>query len=283
MSRAGLALVTAVAAISWAAILIRLCEAPSLGIAFYRLLFATLVLLPWGWRGVRGVSARAVGLAVVAGALLAIHFATWTSSLAYTSVASSVMLVSTAPVFTALLGPLYLRERPGAAGVAGVLLALGGMAILTAGDWQVAGEALVGDLMAIAGALTFAVYLMIGRRVRDEISFAGYLLLVNVSAAVCLGLMALVAGVTLSGYPALTWVWLLLLAAGPHLVGHGLLNWSVRRLRSFAVTLAVIGEPILSTVYAAILFGEFPRAAFYGGAVLIVGGLVLALRGEARR
>jgi len=110
---AGFALLIAVAAVSWAAILVRLCDAPSLGIAFYRMLFATLAILPWGLRSTGPVSLRTYGLAVTAGVLLGLHFATWISSLAFTTVASSVVLVSAQPVFTAVLGPLFLRERPG--------------------------------------------------------------------------------------------------------------------------------------------------------------------------
>ena len=278
---AALTLAAAVIAMSWAAILIRLCDAPSLGIALYRLVFATLVLAPWAWRGARG-SARVHGLAIVAGALLALHFASWISSLAYTSVASSVMLVATIPVFTAVLGPLYLGERPGPAGLFGMLLALGGIVVLAGEDFRAGGAALWGDLLALGGALTGAVYLMIGRRVRERIAFAPYLLIVNGSAAACLALMALVSGVELSGYPAATWGLLALLAAGPHLVGHGLLNWSVRRMRSFTVALATLGEPVLATIYAAILFGEIPGATFYLGGALIAGGILLALREEAR-
>jgi drug/metabolite transporter (DMT)-like permease len=120
---------------------------------------------------------------------------------------------------------------------------------------------------------------MIGRRVRARIAFPRYLLLVNsVSGATLLALAAL-GGTSLSGYPAATWGWLLLLAAGPHLMGHGLLNWSVRRLPAFTVNMAVLGEPVLATIYAAFLFREVPGPPFYAGALLIAGGIVLATRG----
>jgi drug/metabolite transporter (DMT)-like permease len=278
---ASLALVVAVVAVSWAAILVRLCEAPSLGIAFYRLLFSTLVMLPWGIRASGKASPRVYALAATAGVLLGLHFATWISSLEYTTVASSVVLVSTQPVFTAVLGPFFLRERPGPVGWVAVALALGGTAILAGGDWGAGGAAVVGDLLALAGALTASVYLMIGRRVRESIPFARYLLVVYGSAAATVAVLAVGRGDPLVGYPAATWGWIALLAIGPNLIGHGLLNWSVRRLRAFPVNLSILGEPVLATLYAAFLFREIPGAIFYGGAVLIAVGVVLAVREES--
>ncbi len=278
-----LALVVAVVAVSWAAILIRLCEAPALGIAFWRLLFASLPLVPLGGRGLSRASASTWGLALAAGTLLAVHFATWISSLAFTSVASSVMLVATQPVWVALLAPLFLGERPGVGGVAGMALALTGTALLAGGDLLLGGQALAGDALALAGAVSGAAYLMIGRRLREQVAFTSYLLMVNGAATLVLGLLAWLGGVRLGAYPPATWLWIALLAAGPHLIGHGLLNWSVRRLRSFTVNVAVLGEPLLAALYAALLFDEIPGAAFYGGALLIAAGIWLAMREETRR
>ncbi len=280
---AGAALLAAVFAISWASILIRLAEAPSLAIAFWRVFFATAVFLPWAARP-RGPTTRGTAaLAVAAGALLAIHFATWIHSLALTSVASSVVLVTTQPVFTAALGPLFLGERPGGLGIAAAAVALAGTAVLAGGDFALGGKALAGDLLALAGAAAAAAYFMIGRRVRERIDFAPYLVLVNGSSAAFLLLFAAAAGTPLTGFPGATWWLLLLMAIGPHATGHGLLNWSVRRLRAFTVNMAVLGEPVLATIYAALLFGERPGRAFFAGALLIACGLVLAAREEARR
>lgn len=283
MLKASLALMTAVAAISWAAILIRWCDAPSAGIAFYRLLFATAALAPLGVRGALRTPRHTRLLTLGAGLMLAMHFATWIASLRYTTVASSVTLVATLPVFAAALGPLWLGEKPGRRGLAGVALALIGVAVVSGGDWTLGARALGGDLLALLGALTGAVYLMIGRRVREQVAFLPYLLSVNGATTAFLLVFAVVSGARLGGYPGSTWLALVLLAGGPHLVGHGLLNWSVRRVRSFAVTLAVLGEPLLSTVYAALIFRELPAAWFYPGAVLIAAGVLLGLQDESRR
>jgi len=279
----GLALAVAVIVVSWGAILVRLCDAPSIAIAFYRMAIAGALVLPWGLRAAGRVGGTTFGWAAAAGALLALHFATWISSLAYTTVASSVVLVSAQPVFTAMLAPVLVGERPGRRGWGAVALTFAGTAVLAGGDWRADRDALLGDLLALAGALAAALYLTIGRRVRDRIGFARYLTIVYGTGAACLLLLTVLGGVALRGYSQATWLWLVLIAVGPNLTGHSLLNWSVRRLRTLTVSLALLGEPLLATLYAAVLLGETPRPSFYGGAVLIVAGVALAVVEEAAR
>jgi len=195
-------------------------------------------------------------------------------------VSSSVILVSTAPVFTAVLSPWMLGERPGRRAWAATILTLTGSAVLAGGDLRLGGRALAGDLLAILGAATVAVYLMVGRRVRERSGFTRYLVLVNGSAAAALAVVGLGAGTPLSGFSRSTWMWLVLMAIGPSLLGHGLLNWSVRRLRALTVQTAVLGEPVLATAYAFALLGERPTPAFYPGALLIAAGVLLAASEE---
>ncbi len=273
-----LALAAAVAAVSWAAILVRLCEAPSLGIACYRMIFATALVAPWarprGWRAAVGDEA---GWILAAGLLLGLHFGFWISSLSWTTVASSVMLVSLQPVFTAVLGPRLLGEKAGGRGWLGIVLALAGTALLVHGDWGISRERLIGDALALLGAVTASGYLMIGRRLRHRVPFGPYLMCVYGAAAGLLLAAALAGGVSLAGYPRSTWGWLLLLALVPNVIGHSLLNWCVRRLDAIAVNTAVLGEPVLATAYAAWLLGEVPSVRFYPAALLILGGIVLVL------
>jgi drug/metabolite transporter (DMT)-like permease len=265
----------AVVAISWSAILVRLAAAPALAIAFYRMLFSTAALAPAGLRADRPTAPRDLGLAALAGVLLGLHFAAWISSLDYTSVASSVMLVTTQPLFTAILGPFVLGERVGIRGGGAILFSMAGIALIAGGDFRLGGDALLGDGLAVAGALTASVYFMLGRALRDRIRLSRYLLLVNGAATLVLLVFVLLYRVSLHGFPPLTWLWFVLLAAGPNLTGHGLLNWSVRRLPAFPVNMAVLGEPVLATLYAAFLFGERPVFLFYPGAGLILAGLLM--------
>ena len=273
--RAGIVLAVAVVAISWSAILVRMAAAPALAIAFYRMLFSTAALTPVGLCTHRPVSRRDLGLAALAGILLGLHFAAWISSLDYTTVASSVMLVTTQPLFTAILGPFVLRERVGIRGAGAILLSLAGIALIAGSDFRIGGDALLGDGLAVVGAMTASIYFMLGRALRHRLRLSQYLLLVNGAATLVLLLFVLLYRVPLHGFPPLTWLWFVLLAAGPNLTGHGLLNWSVRRLPAFPVNMAVLGEPVLATLYAAFLFGERPVFLFYPGAGLILAGLLM--------
>jgi len=276
-TRATIALIVAVLAVSWGAILVRLCDAPKLAIAFYRLLLSTLIVAPAGALAWRPLTRRAGWTAMAAGALLGLHFASWISSLSLTSVASSVMLVSTQPVFTAVLSPWLLGERAGRRGWAAVALALAGAGLLTGADLQFGPQALLGDGLALAGALTASLYLMLGRRVGVQIPFPQYVSLVYGSGAVALALLVALGGVALSGFPAASWLWIALIAVGPNVLGHSLLNWSVRRVPALVVNVATLGEPVLATFYAAWIFDERRAPAFYAGAGLIAAGIMLAL------
>lgn len=280
---AGLVLAVAVLAVSWASILVRLCEAPSLAIAGWRMILSTLILLPIGFRRTARTPPAIWWSAGAAGFLLAVHFATWISSLAFTSVASSVALVSTQPVFTAVLSPWLLDERPSSRGVAAVMLTLLGSAVMAGTDYQIGARAVVGDLLALVGAASASGYLIIGRRVRQGIALGPYLLAVYAVSAATLVALAAAVGAPLAGYPTATWVWLFLMAAGPGIAGHGLLNWSVRRLRALTVNLAILGEPVLATLLAVAVFKEIPAPGFYPGALLLGGGIALAAAEESRR
>lgn len=278
------ALVLAVLTVSWAAILVRLCDAPALAIAFYRLFLSSLLILPWAWVRRESSSDRGAHVvAVLAGVMLAVHFASWVTSLTLTSVASSVVLVSTHPVFTALLSPILLRERPGRLSWAAVALSVFGTVVLVGADFHGGGRALLGDALALVGAASYALYLVLGRSIRTRIAFPRYLVVVYGTATAVVLAMAVAGGVRLHGFPSATWLWLVLLAIGPNSIGHSLLNWSVRRLRALTVNLAVLAEPVLATLYAAVLFGELPGGSFYAGAALIVTGGGLVAWEEGRR
>lgn len=282
--RARLALVVAVLAVSWAAILIRVAAAPPLAIAFWRLTLAAAILSPPAWWLSRGGTVRGrQGPTLMAGILLGLHFALWISSLFHTTVSSSVLLVSTQPIFATLAtGPL-LGEKPSRRTIWAITLTLGGSGILAAGDAGLGSEALLGDAMALASAAAAAVYLVLGRRQRASGPLPVYLWKVNVVAALTLLVACLVSRTALMGFSATTWAVFAALAVGPHLAGHGLLNFAVRFFPAPTVNLALAGEPLLSTSYAAALLGEIPGGPFYAGAALILAGLVVEFSGSDRR
>ena len=299
-----LALTFGILAVSTASIFIRLAQAhaPSLVIAAGRLTLATLILAPIAWSQKRAelaaLSRRQVGLALLSGFFLALHFATWITSLEYTTVASSVVLVSTVPLWVALLSPFTLKEPVTRLVLVGMVLALLGGAIVGVSDscsWGanglacpsltdfLRGQAFLGDLLALAGAITAAGYLLIGRSLRAHMSLISYIFVVYGMAAVALLAIMFAAGQSPFGYPPLTYLWLLLLALIPQLIGHSTYNWALGYLSAAYVSIALLGEPIGSTILAYFLLSETPTPIKLGGAVLILAGIYVASLSEAKR
>jgi len=297
------AVLLAVCAASTASLFIRYAQAyaPSLSIAAWRMTLATAVLVPLALLRYRTeitrVSRTEIGLIALSGTFLAIHFATWISSLAYTSVASSVVLVSIAPLFVALLSPVVLHERVSLPVAAGIGLAFLGTVVIAVHDacaspsgafacppWSelLTGRAVQGDLLALAGAVTVAGYMMIGRRVRARLALIPYITLTYGSAALVLLGMAALARQPLTGFPAPAYGWFALLALLPQLLAHSTYNWALRYLPAAFVSISLLGEPVGSTALAFVLLGETPSGLKLAGAALILTGIVFATRRPAR-
>jgi len=272
-------------------------EAASIVIAAWRLSLASLILLPVVLAGYRkelmGLRRGQVLLALLAGGFLALHFATWITSLEYTSVASSVVLVSTSPLWVALLSPLVLRERPSRLVILGMVVALIGGTLVgfseacsvtprglicPAASELFQGGASLGNLLALAGAITAAGYLLVGRWLRPTISLMVYIFTVYGVAAVILLILAVFSGKPLAGFPPVTYLYLLILAAGPQLLGHTSFNYGLRYLSASFVSIALLGEPIGSTILALIVLGEIPGPLEVIGGVIILVGIYLASR-----
>ncbi|HED03356.1 MAG TPA: DMT family transporter [Candidatus Fraserbacteria bacterium] len=274
----------AIGVISTAAILIVLAEAPPLAIAAYRMALASLLLLPWSWKtgGVkeawRRLSRRDWGLSLLSGLFLALHFWAWVSSLKYTSVASAVMLVTTNPVFVGLGSHFLLRERLRRLMIWGIGLSVLGGLLIGAGDLRAGSGELLGDLLALAGALCSSAYFLIGRRVRQVTSLLSYITIVYGLAALILIGLALGTGTALWGYSPLTYGVLLALALGPQLIGHTGLNWALGYLSAPLIALFILGEPVGSTVLAYFVLGQGLSWFKLLGGVLIIAGIYLATR-----
>ena len=286
----------AILAASTASILIRFAQsdAPSLVIAVYRLSIAFLILTPVllsRYRSdLQAMTKREVSLTLISGMFLAIHFATWITSLEYTSVASSVVLVQTAPLFVALLSPLILRERLSHSIVAGLILALIGSLIIGLSDACsldkglrcpslasfFLGNAMKGDLLALAGAAAGAGYIIIGRRVRSTVSLIPYITLTYGVASVVLIVLMLRAGHPPFGYSPQTYLWLLLLALLPQLFAHSTYNWALRYLSAALVSISQLGEPVSSTILAYLILRETPPPLRIVGGVIILTGIAVA-------
>ncbi len=281
--RVRLVLFIGVLCVSFPAILVRYAEAPALAIAFWRKALAAGLLVPlvswqlWRRPGRAREAARLLPLAAATGLVLALHFGTWISSVQRTTVASSLVLASTQPVWGALFGKLFLREHLPPRGAAAILLSLAGVALIAGGDRGLGGESLAGDALAVAAALFAAGYLTLGRSVRARVELAPWLLMLYLAAAAALGLSALAAGLPLSGFSGRTWLMFALLALVPSTLGHNLLNYAVRHMETYKVNLSILAEPVVSTLLAALLFAERPGPLFYPGALLVLAGVVAAL------
>ena len=271
-----------VTTVSTAAILIRLAqvEAHSLVIAAWRLALATLILTPIALTTCRSelrtMTRREWGSALASGLLLAIHFATWITSLAYTSVAASVVLVSTNSIFVGLASHLLLRERLSKNMAAALLIATAGGVIIGLGDLGEGTHQLWGDVLALAGAIAVAGYFLIGRQLRARLSLLAYVFPVYGTAAVALMVTMLISGLPAIPQHPQTWLWLLLMALGPQILGHSSLNWALRYLSATYVTIAILGEPIGSTLLAWWLLGETPSLWAVTGGVLTLVGIAVA-------
>ncbi len=296
-------LLAGILAVSTASILITFAQnegAPSIVIAAFRLTLAALGLAPLAltrYRSqLRNLRRREWALALLSGGFLAVHFSVWVTSLQYTSVASSVVLVSTTPLWAALLSPLVLHERVRPAAYVGLVLALAGGTVVGLSDactWQAGaitcqaatffgGTAFLGDFLALTGAWMAAGYLLVGRSLRAKMDLIPYIFVVYGMAAILL--IAFMSGLRESplGFPPITYLWLVLLALVPQLLGHSIFNWALKYLPVSLVSVTLLGEPVGSTILAYFILQQTPGWVKIGGAVLILVGIWMAGREGAR-
>jgi len=293
-----LGLIGGILAVSAASILIKFAQesVPSLVIAAYRLTIASLVLAPIAItrnRGeLRALSRPDLRLTILSGTFLALHFASWISSLQFTSVASSVVLVTTTPLWVALLSPLVLHERITRAIVIGMVLALAGGILVGISDscsWSaglqcpslgdfVHGEAFLGNFLALFGAWMAAGYILAGRRVRAHMSLIPYIFVVYGAGAVVEIIIMRSASLPAFGYPPEAYLWLILLALVPQLIGHSTFNWALGYLPASLVSIALLGEPVGSIILAYFILGQTPGPINLFGCALILAGIFIASR-----
>jgi len=287
----------AILSVSTASIFIRLGQGdgiPSLAIAAYRMTLAALFIAPfaiWKTRSeIRRIGGKDWILIILSGFLLACHFASWITSLEYTSVASSVVLVTTAPLWVALLSPLFLKESITKAIFIGLFVALLGSVIVGLSEacsfspdltcavnrGLFSGKAFIGNLFALAGAFFSAGYLMAGRKVRGQLSLLAYVFLVYTIAALFLLFFVGITRTSLEITHPIDIVWLFALALVPQVIGHSTFNWALKFLSAAYVSIALLGEPVGTVILAFFILKEKPTIFEVVGGVLILGGIYLA-------
>lgn len=265
---------------SVSAILIRYAqEADPLAISFWRCAAGALMLMPFARGGIGRMQRRDWLLPSVAGFFLALHFAAWITSLELTSVANSVLLVTTAPIFVAITARYLLKERMKGIVWAGIVLAFAGTAAI-AGGAEGGQASLRGDLLALIGAVTVAGYALAGQVARRELGIVEYSVVTYGVGAVLLLPVCLATGVELWGYPAQTWGAIAGIVIGPQILGHTVLNYVVKDLDATTVYVAVMAEPPIAIALAFLLFSEVPSLLVYPGGVAILIGILMVSIGR---
>jgi drug/metabolite transporter (DMT)-like permease len=297
-----LVLAIALLGISTSGPLARLSDAPPLAIATWRLGFSLLIVavpLIWtrGWRQWKGLSGKDLGIAVAAGAFLAVHFWSWIASLGMTTVAASVLLVNLHPVAMIAGSALWLGERPTRRQIIGTIIGLIGAAVVAWGDFSgrdtvgctgtvgCRGTELLGDALALLGALTVAFYYLSARRLRAKLDVWPYVTLVYGTCFVVLLGFSAATGVQLAPQPPRELTIFAAIALGPMLLGHTGFNWALKHVSAPTVSLVMLGEPVGAGIIAFLVpaIAEVPSMrTLVGGAVILTGIVVATLSPRAR-
>ena len=267
-------LAVGVGAASVSAILVRYADgADPLAMSFWRCVAGAGALLPFAGGRIRAGGRAALTAPAVAGVFLALHFGTWMTSVNLTTVAASVLLVSTTPVFVALAALLLYKERLPALAWTGILLATGGAAAV--GGGALSGSSLDGNLLAVAGAATAGGYVMACQGARRTQGILEYAVVTYAVSGLLLGLVCLAGDVPLTGFPGGTWLAIAGMVVGPQLLGHTVINLTLSDIDATTVSVTIMAEPIIATALAFALFDEVPSWLLYPGGVLILAGIYM--------
>ena len=283
-----IAVIIGAISVSTSAIFVKLAsQAPAAIIANYRLLIAIIIMLPIiivkHRHEFKAIDRKNWIYSTFAGIFLAAHFILWFESLNYTSVASSVVLVTLQPIFAFLGTYLFFKERFSPGAVISMLIALFGSFIISWGDFQISGMALFGDFLAILGAITITIYFLFGQRLRKQLSLMTYTFIVYSISSITLIIYNLVLQNPFLGYPIDHWWIFVALAIIPTFFGHTLFNWALRWLSTSTISMGIIFEPVGATILAYLIFGERVSAWQWLGGTIILAGLFLFIVSTSRK
>ncbi|WP_349410145.1 DMT family transporter [Pseudalkalibacillus sp. SCS-8] len=277
-----IAIFIGVLSVSTSAILVKLSSAPAPVIAGYRLLFTTLLMLPvmviYFRNDFKRLTRRDLLYCLFSGIFLAVHFILWFESLNYTSVASSVVLVALQPIFAFVGTYIFFKEKLSLKALLGGLLAISGSVLISWGDFKISGMALFGDLLALLGAVAVTVYYLFGQTLRKHLHLMTYTFLVYGMATCTLFIYCLSLDYDLAPYPQMDWIYFLLLAIFPTLLGHSIFNWALKHVSTTVISMSILGEPIGASILAYFLLGESVRLEQFIGGMIILFGIYMFLR-----
>ena len=277
-----------IVAISFASIFIRFCnDVPSIMIATYRLTLSSIILLIIAKSkgiGLSSYNKKHLLMGILGGFFLSLHFSFWISSLKFTSVASSVVLVATNPIFIGIFSYLFFKEKQPAELILGIILSFLGSIILVVGDSGLQGltvqnpSFLLGDILAFLGAIMASGYLMVGSKLREEMDVLPYISMVYTFSASFLLITSISLQVPFTGYKPSSYFYMVLLAIVPQLIGHTAFNWALKHLKASMVAITILGEPIGASILAYIIFRETIKSFQSVGIILIFLAIIIASR-----
>jgi drug/metabolite transporter (DMT)-like permease len=278
-TRGTLVLIVGVFFVSWASILIKLSSSDATTIAFYRMFFSTLMVaaaIPFH-KGTWFLNKKDLFVSLLSGLLLGLHFYTWVAGLKVTSISSSVVLVTTQPIFVAILGYLVLREKVGIYGIVAIILGLTGSFLVARGDLGIDPAHLKGDILSLLGAFFAGSYLFLGRFVRPRVDLIPYVVTVYGTSSLVLLILGLSFGSFAPPEKTIDYLIFFLMALGPTILGHNLYNYALRHLPAFPVGISILGEPVLATIWGLIIFGEKPLFTTLTGGLIIILAIVIVM------
>ncbi|GEL78765.1 DMT family transporter [Tenuibacillus multivorans] len=282
-----IAVIIGVLTVSTSAIFVRLADAPASIIANYRLVFAVILMLPLVLIKYRGeiaqISKKDWLFSIAAGIFLAFHFILWFESLNHTSVASSVVLVTTQPIWAFLGGYFFFKERFTSGAVISMIIALTGSVIISWGDFQISGMALFGNFLALMGAITITGYFLFGQNVRQRLSLITYTFVVYGMSAITLILYNLILKEPFVGYSTDTWLYFLALAIFPTFFGHTLFNWAIKWINASTITMGILFEPVGASILAYFILDEWVTWSQFLGGTIVIFGLILFIFSTSKK
>lgn len=267
-----------VISVAMSAIFVKMTTADAGVTAFYRMLFSILLMSPVFLYSylpeIKKLNRRDWVFSAIAGIFLAFHFILWFESLNFTSVASSTVLVTLQPLFAFAGTYFFFKERLSAKTLISGAVAITGSIVIAYGDFQVRGSALFGDILALIACALITAYLLFGQDVRKRLSLVTYTFIVYGFSTVTLFFYIIVKGASFGPYPKEEWMWFLLLALIPNLLGHTLFNWAVKWVSTNVISIAILFEPVGAAILAYFILGELVSASQIIGGSIVIAGLL---------
>ncbi|MEK6268638.1 MAG: DMT family transporter [Planococcus sp. (in: firmicutes)] len=265
--------------VALSAIFVKMTVADSGVTAFYRMLFSVLIMSPVFLlkytHEIKKLSKRDWGFASIAGVFLAFHFILWFESLNYTSVASSTVLVTLQPLFAFAGTYFFFKEKLSIKTLVSGAIAILGSVLIGYGDFKVSGSALYGDILALIACALITAYLLFGQDVRKRLSLVTYTFVVYSISTITLFFYIVLKGESFGPYPASEWMWFLLLAIIPNLLGHTLFNWALKWVSTNVISIAILFEPIGAAILAYFILGEYLTVSQIVGGSVVLAGIML--------